>query len=140
MYADDEDDHYENEKHIIEISLVNRVRCNTHVLIFMLAITNTSKLPLYRNFVGQEVAKTEKVIKTRFCTIFNRLHNPWRASLIKDEMKKLDYQTWFEKEQMVDDTDVQMFQRSAFITNPAIIYCSKLTIETLEKGVKYVQS
>ena len=106
----------------------------------MLAITNTSKLPLYRNFVGQEVAKTEKVIKTRFCTIFNRLHNPWRASLIKDEMKKLDYQTWFEKEQMVDDTDVQMFQGSAFITNPAIIYCSKLTIETLEKGVKYVQS
>ena len=106
----------------------------------MLAITNTSKLPLYRNFVGQEVAKTEKVIKTRFCTIFNRLHNPWRASLIKDEMKKLDYQTWFEKEKMVDDTDVQMFQRSAFITNPAIIYCSKLTIETLEKGVKYVQS
>ena len=59
--------------YIIEISLVNRVRCNTHVLIFMLAITNTSKLPLDRNFGGQEVVKTEKVIKTRFCTIFNRL-------------------------------------------------------------------
>ena len=63
-------------------------------------------------------------------------------------MKKLDYQTWFEKEQMVDDTDVQMFQRSAFLTNPAIIYllevnnrntrkrckiCPKLTIKTPEQ-------
>ena len=63
-------------------------------------------------------------------------------------MKKLDYQTWFEKEQMVDDTDVQMFQRSVFITNPAIIYllevnnrntrkrckiCPKLTIKTPEQ-------
>ena len=25
-------------------------------------------------------------------------------------MKELDYQTWFDEEQMLDDTDVQMYQ------------------------------
>ena len=45
---------------VIEISSVNRVIFNTHVLILMLVITNTSKLPQDRNYIGPEVVKTDK--------------------------------------------------------------------------------
>lgn len=46
--------------YIIEINLVNRVRCNTHVLILMIAITDTTKIIQDRNCTGQEVVKTDK--------------------------------------------------------------------------------
>ena len=104
MCSDDKHNHYyENENmDVIEISSVNRIRFNTHVLILMLAITNTSKLPQDRNYIGPEVVKTDKW--------WQKQDLVQQASLIKDEMKELDYQTWFDKEQMLDDTDVQMSQ------------------------------
>ena len=62
MCSDDKHNHYyENENmDVIEISSVNRIRFNTHVLILMLAITNTSKLPQDKNYIGPEVVKTDK--------------------------------------------------------------------------------
>ena len=104
MCSDDKHNHYyENENmDVIEISSVNRIRFNTHVLILMLAITNTSKLPQDRNYIGPEVVKTDKW--------WQKQDPVQQASLIKDKMKELDYQTWFDKEQMLDDTDVQMSQ------------------------------
>ena len=104
MCSDDKHNHYyENENmDVIEISSVNRIRFNTHVLILMLAITNTSKLPQDRNYIGPEVVKTDKW--------WQKQDLVQQGSLIKDEMKELDYQTWFDEEQMLDDTDVQMSQ------------------------------